>query len=393
VRLPVARLGRVLAPNVGIALLRGSQLLVLALLARSEADIRSTLLTGFGLIAAFSMLSGEGAGLYMLGVDRNFLTRRVLARSLIVQAITISVGMTAGVVLALAVSGRATMIVVLVFAALALTSVIDGLIRTAKAPLLVLGRDGVYGLIDLVLGTAKAVLLAVGLLQGSILVLLILPLPGLVGLVVITRWVVRRLPGGRPAPVGLTREILAIGLAGALSAGYSQAPVLVGSVVLPLHSAALLAASTRIVQAMEFIPGTFSLQVMPRLRTWRHSWQRAYGAFLVLGAVMALAALVFRHLLEAFAHVELDLMPVFGLLLVTFVLKSGNLFLTARLLVLWSPRVRMVVCALVDVVALGLTVVGSAVAGLPGVAGAAVAIEATFAGLALLAMQRIRPRG
>jgi hypothetical protein len=393
VRRHFTRFGRVLAPNIGIALLRGSQLLILALLARSEADIRSILLTGFGLIAAFSMLFGEGAGLYILGVDRSFLSRSVLARSLIVQVITTSVGMTAGVVLTLAVSGGARMLAILVLAALALTTAIEGLTRTAKAPLLVLGRDGVYGLIDLVLGTVKVAVLAVGLFQGSLLVLLILPLPGLVGLVMTTRWVANRLPGGRPAPAGLTREILAIGLAGALSAGYSQAPVLVGSIALPLHSAALLAASTRIVQAMEFIPGTFSLQVMPRLRTWRHSWQRAYGAFLVLGAAMVLGALLFRPLLESFAHVELNLIPVFGLLLVTFVLKSGNLFLTARLLVLWSPRVRMGVCAVVDIVAVGLTVAGSAVAGLSGVAGAAVAIEATFAGLALLAMRRIKPRG
>ncbi|EHB56262.1 hypothetical protein MycrhDRAFT_3456 [Mycolicibacterium rhodesiae JS60] len=392
-RLPVTRLGRVLAPNVGIALLRGSQLLILALLARSEPEIRSALLTGFGLIAAFSMLFGEGAGLYILGVDRSRLTRKVLARSMVVQAITTTVGMTAGVALALAVSGEARLKVVVALAALALTTAIEGLTRAAKAPLLVLGRDGIYGLIDLVLGTAKVILLAVGLFQGSLLVLVILPLPGLAGLMVTTRWVVRRLPGGQPAPAGLTREILTIGLAGALSAGYSQAPVLVGSVLLPLHAAALLAASTRIVQAMEFIPGTFSLQVMPRLRTWRHSWQKAYGAFLLLGAAMALVAYLFRPLLEAFARVELNLVPVFGLLLLTFVIKSGNLFLTARLLVLWSPRVRMVVCAVIDVVALGLTVAGSAVAGLTGIAGAAVAIESAFAGLALLAMQRIRPRG
>jgi hypothetical protein len=47
----------------------------------------------------------------------------------------------------------------------------------------------------------------------------------------------------------------------------------------------------------------------------------------------------------------------------------------------------------VNVVALGLAVVGCAAAGLPGAAGTAVAIEATFAALALLAMQRIQPRG
>ena len=90
---------------------------------------------------------------------------------------------------------------------------------------------------------------------------------------------------------------------------------------------------------------------------------------------------------------ELDLVPVFGLLLVTFVLKSGNYFLIARLLVLWPPRVRLAVNAVVNVVALGLAVVGCVAAGLPGAAGTAVAIEATFAALALLAMQRLRPRG
>lgn len=392
VRLLAARVGRILAPNIGIALLRGSQLLILALLARSEADVRNTLLTGFGLLAAFAMLSDSGASLYVLGVDRTGLTRSMLARSLILHAITTGVGLTAGVVFALAVTGRSGNGVVVVLVALALTLTIDSVTRTAKAPLLVLGRDGAYGLLDLALGAAKVVLLTFGLLQGSLLVLLMLPLPGVVGLVLITRWVALRLPGGQPAPVGLTREILEVGLAGALSAGYSQMPVLVGSLVLPLHSAALLAASTRIVQAMEFIPGTFSLQVMPRLRTWRHPWQGAYAGFLVLGVAMAFAALASRPLLEAFAHVELSLLPVFGPLLVTFVLKSGNYFLIARLLVLWPPRVRLAVSALVDVIALGFAFAGSASAGLAGTAGAAVAIEATFAVLALLAMQRVRPR-
>ena len=389
--LSVARLARVLAPNIGTALLRGSQLLILALLARSEADVRSTLLTGFGLLAAFGMLSDSGAALYVLGVDRSALTRSVLARSLVVQGITTGVGLTAGVVFALAVSGRAGTTAVAVLAALALNLAIDSVTRTAKAPLLVLGRDGAYGLVDLAIGAAKVVVLAVGLLQGSLLVLVALPLPGLLGLVLVTGWVAKRLPGG-PAPVGLTRQILAIGLAGALSAGYSQMPVLVGSVLLPLHAAALLAASTRIVQAMEFIPSTFSQQVMPRLRTWSHSWQRVYGSFLLLGAAMALTAAVFRTLLEALAGVELDLLPVFGLLLVTFVLKSGNYFLIARLLVLWPKRLWVAINAVVNVIALGLAVVGCTAAALPGAAGAAVAIEATFAALALLAMQRIRPR-
>jgi orotate phosphoribosyltransferase len=108
---------------------------------------------------------------------------------------------------------------------------------------------------------------------------------------------------------------------------------------------------------------------------------------------MAFAAFVLRPLLESFAGVELHLVPVFGLLLVTFVLKSGNYFLIARLLVLWPPRVRLVVNAVVNVVALGLAVAGCATAGLPGAAVTAVAIEAVFAVLALLAMQRIRPRG
>ena len=389
----VTWLARILAPNMGIALRGVSQLLILALLSRSDADVRNTLVTGFGLLAAFAVVSDSGATLYMLGIDRSALTRRLWERSLVLQGITVSVGQTAAVGFALAVSKGADTTAVVVLAALALTTVLDSMNRTAKTPLLVLGRDGAYGVYDLALGAAKVMLLAVGLLQGSLFVLLALPLPSLVGLVVIIGSVARRLPGGRPAPVGLTREILVIGFTGTLSAGYSQMPVLVGSVMLPLDSAALLAASTRVVQAMEFIPGTFWLQVMPRLRTWRHPWQQVYGAFLVLGMVLALAAYIFRPLLESFVHVELDLVPVFGLLLITLVLKSGNYFLTARLLVLWSPRVRLLVCAVVDVVALGLTVVGSAAAGLRGIAGAAVVIEATFAGVALAAMHRIPPRG
>jgi len=389
----VTWLARILAPNMGIAARGVSQLMILALLSRSEADVRNILVTGFGLLGAFAMMSDSGAALYMLGIDRSALTRRLWERSLALQGITVSVGQTAAVGFALAVSRGADTIAVLVLAALALTTALDSMTRTAKTPLLVLGRDGAYGVHDLALGAAKVLLLAVGLLQGSLFVLLALPLPSLVGLVVITGLVARRLPGGRPAPVGLTREILMIGLAGMLSAGYSQMPVLVGSVVLPLDSAALLAASTRILQAVEFIPGTLWLQVMPRLRTWRHPWQQVYGAFLVLGMVLALTAYIFRPLLEAFAHVELDLVPVFGLLLVALVPKSGNYFLEARLIVLWSPHVRLLVCAVADVVALGLTVVGSTSAGLLGIAGAAVAIEATFAGLALATMHRIPPRG
>ncbi|WP_101948148.1 hypothetical protein [Mycobacterium sp. 3519A] len=390
--LSIRRLARILAPNVGIALLRGSQLLILALLARSPVDIRSLLLTGFGLLAAFAMLSDSGATLYVLGIDRNALTRSVLGRSLVLQGITIGVGLSIGVTFTLIVSGKAGATAVMLLVALALNLAVDSLTRTAKAPLLVLGRDGAYGLLDLALGAAKVAVLAVGILQESLLVMLALPLPGLVGLFLVTKWVARRLPRGQPAPAGMTREILTTGVAGALSAGYSQMAVLVGSAMLPLHSAALLAASTRIVQSMELIPSTFFLQVMPRLRKWASSWRRVYGGFLTLGAVLALAAYILRGLLEAFTGVELDVVPVFGLLLITFVLKSGNYFLVARLLVLWPKRVWVMVNIVVNVVALALAVIGCMLAGLFGAGMAAVGIEMTFATLALLVMQRLRPR-
>ena len=60
---------------------------------------------------------------------------------------------------------------------------------------------------------------------------------------------------GERAPDRLLLRIAEFGWTGTLSAAYSQAPLLVGTAILPLPELAALTIAFRVVQALDFLPG------------------------------------------------------------------------------------------------------------------------------------------
>lgn len=383
---------RLIVPSIGTAALRLTQLVILVALSRlADAGERNVLVTAFGLLAAVGIISDSGAGNFILANDPKELTRTVFRRVLSVHMITTSLGVVAVLVAMLGlgddrVSGGGIGVVV----ALSLTQTFDSLVRVCKAPLLLQGRDGAYGLIDIGSIAAKAPILAAVFLSGQLGWLWLLPLPSLVLIVGLLSTL--HPPTGAPdEPLPrLVRRILEIGASGSLTALYSQAPLIIGAATLSIANAATLAAATRIVQAMEFVPATLATQALPRLRRLPRKVLPWWACLVGLGSVMAVLLVAFRPLIERILHMDIEPTIVLIALASALTLKSGNYLLVAGLLARGLARVRLGISAIVGTIA----IVGCLVAsthGLAALAGMSIVTEValmTLSGGALIRRRR-----
>lgn len=381
---------RLIVPSIGTAALRVTQLVILVALSRlGDADERNVLVTAFGLLAAVGIVSDSGAGNFVLANDPDDLTRPVFRRVLSVHLITTSLGVIAVLIAMLGLGGDAVGAgTVGVVVALSLTQTLDSLVRVCKAPLLLHGRDGAYGLVDLVSIAAKAPVLALVFLSGQLHWLWLLPLPSLV-------MVIGLLSALEPAPSGdtpprLVLRILEIGASGSLTALYSQAPLIIGAATLSIADAATLAAATRIVQAMEFVPATLATQALPRLRRLPHKVFPWWGGAVALGAVMAVVLVACRPLIERVLHMDIEPHIVLIALASALTLKCGNYLLVAGLLARGLARVRLGISATVGAIAIVGCLVASTY-GLAALAGASIVTEAALmilSGAALIRQKR-----
>lgn len=383
---------RLIVPSIGTAALRLTQLVILVALSRlADAGERNVLVTAFGLLAAVGIISDSGAGNFILANDPKELTRTVFRRVLSVHMITTSLGVVAVLVAMLGLGDdRVSRGGIGVVVALSLTQTFDSLVRVCKAPLLLQGRDGAYGLIDIGSIAAKAPILAAVFLSGQLGWLWLLPLPSLVLIVGLLSTL--HPPTGAPdEPLPrLVRRILEIGASGSLTALYSQAPLIIGAATLSIANAATLAAATRIVQAMEFVPATLATQALPRLRRLPRKVLPWWACLVGLGSVMAVLLVAFRPLIERILHMDIEPTIVLIALASALTLKSGNYLLVAGLLARGLARVRLGISAIVGTIA----IVGCLVAsthGLAALAGMSIVTEValmTLSGGALIRRRR-----
>jgi hypothetical protein len=337
--------GSAASPLAGTLVFRGSQFLLLVVIARvSDGEQRVALLLLLGIQAVIGIFSDSGAFNYLLTRDPNLLSRSLFHRLLALQAgltSTLSIVSLAALYLTgkVTVDSAATAVTAL---ALASTLITDSVTRTAKAPTLVFGREVTYGVVDAVVGVTRAAVCAACLICHSLLPLAVLPVVGIV--VVLTVYVLVRDDFAQaPVPGRYIRQTVEIGLSGAITGVYSQALLVFGTIALQPSSAALLAAALRVVQPLEFIPATASAQMIPRIRAEKLRLRDAWLTSILVGTAMAVglavAAPFVGNLLRMPEHFE----SILRILSLAFVIKCGNYVTISYLLARHHVRARLAV--------------------------------------------------
>ena len=388
---------RLLLPTLTTGSVRLVLLLVLVtLMTATTGAEQGALVTGFALLGSFAMVFDSGASSFLLATEGPDITTGLYRRAMVLQGALSTVGLGAAIAFAL-VSAHEELSSgsFAVLMALGVTQLLDGLARVARAPFLVAARDDRYALPDLALLAAKVPLVAIAFVQADLRWLLLLPVPSLVVTATSLVAVHRTLPSGPTTKRRLELRILEFGATGALSAYYSQAPLVLGALIVPAEQLAPLGLVFRLVQALEVVPSTVSQQMIPRARAQRPRFLAWTGAFLLFGALVSVVLLVSRDLLSSVLAVDFGPDPVFLLVALAYTLRSGNHYLVAILLGTGMVRTRLVIAAvtgtLASIGALGAALVAATV-GLAVVTIVSEVFLVTTAALAIHAVNR-RPRG
>lgn len=381
-------------PTVGSGALRIAQLAVLLVLARhGESDQRDILLTAFGLLGVIGIFTDSGAGNYLLAADPETVSRALYRRVLLIQGSTAVAGVAVVLCSSLMIGdGAASSSTVAILASLSVTQTLDSLIRAAKAPLLAAGRDDRFGQVDLASSIGKLTIAGTALAAQETLILLAMPAIS-AGVLLICLRLARPRASETPLPRGVTLRVLEIGASGSLSALYSQAPLVIGVGVLSVADAAKLAAVTRIVQALEFLPATAAAQAIPRLRRNPQAVRRWWISLTVFGVTSAVALFLTSPWLERLLTLKLSYEPVVAVLGLALAIKFGNYILVSAMLAQQMMRTRLRITLTVAAVALTLGFTLSSL-GLVALSATSVVTELLLLTLSTIALSRgRRPAG
>jgi hypothetical protein len=354
-----------LAPVVAAGSTRVLQLVLLAvLLALAEGGTQATLVAGFALLSSFAILTDSGATNYLLSLSKDRLGRPVHLQATAVHIILATLGAAAAVAITLTAAGaeRGTSVVV-VMAGLAVSQIFDSVTRTTRAPQLVFGRDGSYALPDVALVVAKIPVLGAALLLDRVDVLAIVAVPS-TAIAVYTFLANRRaIAATVAAPPRMLRTIAQFGLSGSLSALYSQAPLVLGTIILGVGPIAPLALAYRVVQPLEVVPATVSQQLIPRVRGLKHSFVRYWAAFIVTGLVFTGLLALFLPLISRLVGDGAFDPAVFLIIALSIGPKFGNYALVAYSMGRGYISQRLTATIVIGVIAVTLTVVFSVALG------------------------------
>jgi hypothetical protein len=354
-----------LAPVVAAGSTRVLQLVLLAvLLALAEGGAQATLVAGFALLSSFAILTDSGATNYLLSLSKDRLGRPVHLQATAVHIVLATVGAAAAVTITLTAAGaeRGTSVVI-VMAGLAVSQIFDSVTRTTRAPQLVLGRDGSYALPDVALVVAKIPVLGAALLLDRVDVLAIVAVPS-TAIAAYTFLANRRaIAATVEAPPRMLRTIAQFGLSGSLSALYSQAPLVLGTIILGVGPIAPLALAYRVVQPLEVVPATVSQQLIPRVRGLKHSFVRYWAAFLVTGLVFTGLLALFLPLISRLVGDDAFDSAVFLIIALSVGPKFGNYALVAYSMGRGYISQRLTATIVIGVIAVTLTIVFSVALG------------------------------
>jgi hypothetical protein len=380
-----------LLPTLATAAVRVCQLLVLLALAScakgAEQDI---LIVGFGLVGSFAMLTDSGAANYILSEGADAAQRGVVARATAFHVATTTAGLLLATMLTIAADPAAFIASWPVFAALAATQLLDSTSRIVRATHMAARRDVRYAVPDLALVAAKVPLLALAWISHSPVWLLLLPAASFVQVVIAWFDVRRFLPAdGRP-PKRLALRIGEFGVTGALSAFYTQVPLLAAATLWSPAVAAQISVTYRVVQAFDLLPSTAALQLIPRVRDQRARSGRYWFTFTGAGAAIAVLAIVAFPLINLVLGGVLRDPLLFATVAMAFAPRSGNYAIMAFAMGSGRIRDRFVATVITCCVAIALVAAVAAVGGPRWFGSSSLAIELSFSVLlaGLLARSR-----
>ncbi|CAH0146494.1 lipopolysaccharide biosynthesis protein [Microbacterium foliorum] len=385
------RLLRLGAPTLGTVLLRLAQLTVLLAFARlTDGETQHFLVTGFGVLASFAIISDAGGAPFLLSLRPERHSLQTFGRVVALQGGFALLGPVAffGFAILIAPDGIATPHF-FVLIALSLAQAFDTMGRTAKSPWLVQRRDHLFAFPDILNGLFKMALVGLALVVGSVDLVAAVALVSVVAFVATFLVVRRGLPEQTEREPKLVRRVLEIGVTGMLSSAYSQTPMLFAAGMLPLEVSAVFAVTYRIVQALELLPATATVQLIPRFRALdaRRVWLLFTGAGVLLAIVLILAWPIVTEVFTI--EVPLDYLVPIAL---AFALKCGNYSVVAYLLSSERVRQRLVVTVLTGIFAVILVPSLILAAGPRGLALSAPIIEIVFLATTIIVLRTpLRP--
>ncbi len=368
------RLARLAMPAAAAGGSRAVQLVVLlVLLATATGGERATLVAGFGVLSAFAIFTDSGASPFLLQTPQSQLGRALHVRATAFHLLLAGGGAVAALVtIALAPGSRTGMWPVLI--ALAVSGVCDSVTRTTRAPLLVARRDAAYAAPEAALVVLKLPLLVWAFAASS-------PMP-LIGLAAASAAVLavtfvrarRTLPRDAVLPRRVYARILEFGVSGSLSSLYSQAPLVIGTLLLGVAAAEPLAVAYRLVQPLEFLPATVAAQLIPRLRAGAvraMPWLAGFaGAGLVAAGGLALLFLPLNALTGG------TLAPAVFLVVAASVIPKWTNYFVVALAMAWGFILqRLVATCAVATVAIGSAVLAATLGGASALAWVSVGCE------------------
>ena len=382
----------ILLPTISTGLVRLVQLAILLVLSNiASGEERNLLVAGFGLLSSFAMMTDSGAGNFLLSTPLAHISRAIYNKAIVFHFGLAAIGSILAISF-IAVPARgdipqASLILLIAFAA---TQSIDSTSRIVRAPAMVAGRDAAYALPDVVLLLLKLPILVATVATADLQFLLLLPIPSLIVVAATYATARSRLPVNGNNQERIYRRILEFGATGALSAFYSQSPLLIATTFLPLSELATLTIVYRIIQALDLVPGTLSLQMIPRVRNRTTGPGTYWIAFFVGGALISAAVLIARPLIEYLFGEPFGDIAVFVLVALSFAPKSANYALVAFLMGKGLIRTRLVLTAFACVTSVALAFVLVVTAGVTGLAVVTLTVELLFAAGGFLALRRIR---
>ncbi|NDK91672.1 hypothetical protein GYA93_19140 [Gordonia desulfuricans] len=339
-------IARLSSPTLSAILSRMSQFLILfSLTAISDANDRSSAVVAFGLISAVGIMADTGAANYLLTRTLDEATQKTFIRVVGVQAVSSLVGAVGCIAYASAVV-HLSHTTISVIVALSCVQVFEAVGKAARAPYLVLHQPVRYVVPEVLIAIVKAFCAGYVLLVGASALpywLLAVFSAMVIGIVAIRTKKLLVSTGPERSRVTELRDVLRFGLSGATSAVYSQVPLLIAPLVMPVGEAAIVAFVLRIIQPPEVVPATISAQLLPRLRdaTSRTTILTWWG-FLAIGLVTAVSiGSVSGWVTEIFFDSPVSLFVLIAFLM-SMVIKSGNYGLVAVVLALRRPNARSI---------------------------------------------------
>ncbi|WP_166804468.1 polysaccharide transporter [Cryobacterium algoritolerans] len=376
-----------LLPTATTIIGRLIQLAVLILVASTATGAeRGMLIAGIGLLGSFAILTDSGAANFILSTAGDSLSRGEYIRVVAFHAGLATIGSAVAMSFVLVSTGpHATVRAIVLLGAVALSQIFDGTGRSVRAPLLVARRDGLFSIPDIVNFLAKAPLVLGAVMTRDLSWLLGLPIASCIVTGGTFALVVRSIRGASFSRNGLFRRVLEFGATGSLSALYSQAPLVIGSLVLPLNQVAALALVYRIVQPLEMVPGTVSQQLTPRIRSRPNGPGFYWASFACAGLLVSVLLLIGAPLIEKAVGGALEPRLVFLIIVGSISIKWGNYALVAFVMGIGLVRARFVLTLFVGMFAVTMSALLAPIYGAPGLAAVTLVSEvALSAGFGLL---------